>query len=165
MYSTINRRFGYFIFNHFSSCSKYYLLTLINLGAFECACIGLIPPWDDRVVYSSKELLSATNNDILPTLEKSNVIYQFLCLCNSQYVGRKNPLLSFPERTVPARLCKSSIQNNTQSLASDSAIGLHLLQKPACSLQYDDSRFFFFSSFHQSTLEATFIKTSKPFFC
>ena len=124
------------------------------------------PPRDDRVVYSSKELLSATNNDILPTLQKSNVIYQFLCLRYSQYVGRKYPLLSFPERTVPARLCKSSIQNNTQYLASDSAIGLDLLQKLACSLHYDDSRFFFLPlgrcSFHLSALEPLSSKLPNP---
>ena len=35
----------------------------------------------------------------------------------------------------------SSTQTDTQSLASGSAIGLHLLQSPTCAQHYDDSRF------------------------
>ena len=40
-----------------------------------------------RVVYSTNKLLSATNKDVLPALQKSNVIYQFSCHCDSRYVG------------------------------------------------------------------------------
>ena len=73
------------------------------------------------------------------------------------------------KRLLPARRCKSSTQTNTQSLASDSAIGLRLLQNPTCAQHYDDSRFSTLahgrSPFHLSTFEATFIKTSNPAFC
>ena len=41
-----------------------------------------------HVVYSTNELLSATNKDVLHALQKSNVIYQFSCHCDSRYVGR-----------------------------------------------------------------------------
>ena len=34
---------------------------------------------EPRVVHSTNELLSATNKDVLPALQKSNVIYQFSC--------------------------------------------------------------------------------------
>ena len=65
--------------------------------------------------------------------------------------------------------CKYSTQTNIQSLASDSVIGLHLLQNPACAHYYEDSRFSILaqgrSLFHLSALEATFIKTSNPFLC
>ena len=68
-----------------------------------------------------------------------------------------------------ARRCESSTQTNTQSLASDSAIGHHLLQSPTCAQHYDDSRCSVLgqgrSSFHLSALEVTFIKTSNPAFC
>ena len=47
----------------------------------------------------------------------------------------------FQERLLPARRCKSSTQTNTESFASDSDIGLHLLQNPVCAQHYDDSRF------------------------
>ena len=117
-------------------------------------CFSAVGP---RVVCSTNELLSATNKDVLPALRKSNVIYQFSCHCDSRYVGRTSQRLqdrikqhvpksirscSFSQkRLLPAHRCKSSIQTNTQSLASDSAIGLHILQNPTCAQHYDDSRF------------------------
>ena len=138
-----------------------------------------------RVVYSTNELLSATNKDVLPALQKSNVIYQFSCHCDSRYVGRTSQRLqdrikqhvpisihscsSSQKCLLPARWCKSSTQTNTQSLASDSAIELHLSQNPTCAQHYDDSRFSILaqgrSLFHLSALEATFIKTSNPALC
>ena len=121
----------------------------------------------------------------LPALQKSNVIYQFSCHCDSRYVGRTSQRLqdrikqhvpksicscsSSQKRLLPAGRCKSSTQTNTQSLASDSAFGLHLLQNPTCAQHYDDSRFSILaqgrSFFHLSALKATFIKTSNPACC
>ena len=138
-----------------------------------------------RVVYSTNELLFATNKDVLPALQKSNVIYQFSCHCDSRYVGRTSQKLqnrikqhvpksirscfSSQKRLLPACRCKSSTQTNIQSLASDLAIGLHLLQNPTCVQRYDDSRFSILaqgrSPLHLSALEATFIKTSNPALC
>ena len=145
-------------------------------------CFSAVEP---RVVYSTNELLPATNKDVLPALQKSNAIYQFSCHSDSRYVGRTSQRLqdrikqhvpesirfcsSSEKRLLPARRCKSSTQTNTQSLASDSAIGLHLLQNPTSAQDYDDSRFFILaqgrSPFYLSALEATFIKTSNPAFC
>ena len=145
-------------------------------------CFCAVEP---RVVYSTKELLPATNKDVLSALQKSNVIYQFSCHCDSRYVGRTSQRLfdrmkhhvpksirsysSSQKRLLPARYCKSSTQTNTQSLASDSAIGLHLLQNPTCAQHYDDRRFSILaqgrSPFHLSAFEATFIKTSIPALC
>ena len=45
-------------------------------------CFSALEP---RVVYSTNELLSASNKDVLPALRKSNVIYQFLCHCDCHY--------------------------------------------------------------------------------
>ena len=140
---------------------------------------------EPRVVYSTNELFPATNKDVLPALQNSNVIYQFSCHCDSQYVGRTSQRLqdrikqhvlksirscsTSQKRLLPARRCKSFTQTNTQSLASDSAIGLHFLQNSTCAQHYDDSRFSILaqgrSSFHLSALEATFIKTSNPALC
>ena len=145
-------------------------------------CFSAVEP---RVVYSTKELLPATNKNVLPALQKSNVIYHFSCHCDGRYVGRTSQKLldkikhhvsksirscsSFQKRLLPARYCKSSTQTNTQSLASDSAIGLHLLQNPTCAQHYDDIRFSILaqgrSSFHLSAVKATFIKTSIPALC
>ena len=106
-------------------------------------CFSAVEP---RVVCSTNELVSSTNRDVLPALQKSNVVYQFPCYCDNQYVGRIPQRLqdkikqhvpkfirscsSSQKRFLPVRRCKSSTQNNTQSLACDSAIELHLLQNP-----------------------------------
>ena len=71
-------------------------------------CFTTVEP---RVVYSTNELLSTTNKDVLPALQKSNVIYQFSCHCDSRYVGRTSQRLQ--DRTkqhVPKsiRSCSSS---------------------------------------------------------
>ena len=42
---------------------------------------------EPRVVYTTNKLLSATNRDALPALQKNNVIYQFSCQCDNRYVG------------------------------------------------------------------------------
>ena len=47
-------------------------------------CFSAVEP---RVVYSTNEVLSATNKDVLPALQKSVVIYQFSWHCDSRYVG------------------------------------------------------------------------------
>ena len=110
-----------------------------------------------RVVYSTDELLFATNKDVLAALPKSNVIYQFLCQCDSWYVGHISQKLqdrfelpipkfirffSFShKRILPAHQCKSFAQTNFQTPASDSAVGRHLLRNLFCAQHHDDSRF------------------------
>ena len=127
----------------------------------------------NNVVYSTNKLLSATSKDVLPALQKSNVIYQFSCHCDNRYVGRTSQKLqnrskqhvpkslhscsSSQKRLLPDPLRKSSTQTNTQSLASESAIGRYLLQNPTCAQHYDDSRFSILaqgrSPFYLSALE------------
>ena len=53
-------------------------------------CFSVVEP---RVAYSTNELLFATNKDVLPALQKSNVIYQFSSHCDSRYVGRTSQRL------------------------------------------------------------------------
>ena len=93
----------------------------------------------------------------------------------SGYLQEKNQTKSIrscsssQKRLLPSRRCKSSTQTNTQSLAFDSAIGLHLLQNPVRAQHYNDSRFAILaqgrSSFHLFALAATFIKTSNLALC
>ena len=77
-----------------------------------------------RDVYSTNELLSATNKNVLPALQKNQVIDQFSCHCGSRYIGRTSQRLryrikqhvpksmcccsSFQKRLLLARRCKSS---------------------------------------------------------
>ena len=40
------------------------------------------------VVFTTRSLLPATKKDVIPAHHHNNVIYQFVCHCNSRYVGR-----------------------------------------------------------------------------
>ena len=71
------------------------------------------------------------------------------------------------DRSTLARFCKPIRSLKTKT--SFSAIAQHLLQNPSCAHEYNENKFFIFvrgrTSFHLSTLEATYIKTSKPKLC
>ena len=71
------------------------------------------------------------------------------------------------DRSTLARSCKPI--RSFEAETSFSAIGQHLLQNPTCAREYNDNRFSILAgectSFHLSTLEATYIKTSKPNLC
>ena len=40
------------------------------------------------IVYTTRQLLSVAKKDVLPAFHQSNIVYQFLCHCDSRYVGR-----------------------------------------------------------------------------
>ena len=134
-------------------------------------------------VYTTRQLLPAAKNDVLPALHQSNMIYQFLCHCDSRYVGRTSQRIQLRiKQHVPKTILQEHIPQGRSTLArsckpirsfkaetSYSAIGQHLLQNPTCTREYNDNKFFIFArgrtSFHLSTLEATYIKTLKPNLC
>ena len=66
-----------------------------------------------------------------------------------------------------ARSCKPI--RSFKAETSFSAIGQHLLQNPACAREYNDNKFSILArghtSFHLFTLEATYMKASKPNLC
>ena len=66
-----------------------------------------------------------------------------------------------------ARSCKPI--RSFKAETSFSAIEQHLLQNPTCAREYNDNKFSILArgrtSFHLLTLEATYIKTSKPNLC
>jgi len=49
--------------------------------------------FEPRVVFTTRQLLPATKNDVLPSHHQNNVIYQFLCHCDSRYIGRSSQRL------------------------------------------------------------------------
>ena len=124
-------------------------------------------------------MLSVARKDVLPTIQKSFVIYEHKCHCDSRYVGRTSQRLqdrikqhvpqwsrqqlTRPRRSQPHRSCK---QNDTKP-DCDSAIGQHLLEQ--CALNYDNKRFSILaaarSSFHLNLLKAAYIKTRRPVLC
>jgi len=48
---------------------------------------------DPRVVFTTRQLLRATKKDVRPSHHQNNVIYQFVCHCDSRYVGRTSQRL------------------------------------------------------------------------
>ena len=41
-----------------------------------------------RTVFVSRQMLPASRKDVLPAIQKSSVIYEYKCHCDSRYVGR-----------------------------------------------------------------------------
>ena len=56
---------------------------------------------ETSVVFTTRPFLPATKKDILPAHHHNNVIYQFVCSCNSRYVGC----------TVHPKGCKNILSN------------------------------------------------------
>ena len=105
-----------------------------------------------RVVYSTKKALPSIQKDCVPATQKSSVVYEFTCQCDSGYVGRTTQRLedrikqnvpfnirnkTHPQREQPPRSCKSKITTKT----CDSAIGQHLLENPDCAKNYNGDMF------------------------
>ena len=71
------------------------------------------------------------------------------------------------DRSALARSCKPI--RSLKAETSLSAVEQHLLQNPTCAREYNDDKFSVLArgrtSFHLSTLEATYIKTSKTNLC
>ena len=100
------------------------------------SCYGSI---STHLVFTSKHMLPVARKDVLPAIQKSFVIYEYKCHCDSWYVGRTSQRLqdrikqhvlqllrqqlTHPRRSQPHRSCK---QTDTKP-DCDSAIGQHLL--------------------------------------
>ena len=135
------------------------------------------------IVYTTRQLLPAAKKDVLPALHQSNIVYQFLCHCNSHYVGHTSQKLQQRiKQHMPKTILRGHIYEDRNTLACSCrsirsfeaetffcAVGQHLLQNPTCACEYNDNNFSILAhgctSFHLSTLEATYIKTSKPKLC
>ena len=128
------------------------------------------------MIFTSKRMLPVARKDVLPAIQKSSVIYEYKCHCDSQYVGRTSQRLQDrikqhvpqwlrQQLTRPHRSCK---RTDTKP-DCDSAIGQHLLDNDRCALNYDDKRFSILaaarSSLHLNLLEATYIKIRRPVLC
>ena len=135
-------------------------------------------------------MLSAAEKDVLPANQRSMVIYEYVCHCDSRYVGRTSQRLqerikqhvpkamrqkttltleqgthrSQPTRTQPNRKCKAKSKTQFEP-ESDSAIGQHLLEFNQCTRNYSDSQFKILtrarSQFRLSLLEAVYISRKK----
>ena len=113
------------------------------------SCYGSV---STRTVFTSKRMLPVARKDVLPTIQKSSVAYEYMCLCDSRYVGLTSQRLqnrikqhvpqwlrqqlTCPRRSQPHRSCQ---QNDTKP-DCDSAIDQYLLENDQCALNYDNNR-------------------------
>ena len=109
----------------------------------------------DVLMNSTRQLLPAAKKDVLPALHESNIVYQFLCHCDSQYVGRTSQRLQQRiKQHVPKTILQGHISQDRRTLArscepirsfeaetSFSAIGQYLLQNSTCAREYKDNKF------------------------
>ena len=126
------------------------------------------------------QMLPASRKDVLPAIQKSSVIYEYKCHCDSRYVGRTAQRLqdriklhvlkwlrqhTASQRVQPNRACK----RKQPAPECDSAIGQHLLENDRCAINYNDDQFSILhtarSLFHLSLLEASYIKVRRPNLC
>ena len=125
-------------------------------------------------------MLPLVRKNVLPTTQKSSVIFEYKCHRDSRYLGQTSQRLqdhikqhvpqwlrqlTRPRRSQPHRSCK----RNDTTPDCDSAIGKHLLENDQCALNYDKKRFLILatarSSFHLNLLEAAYITTQRPVLC
>ena len=102
---------------------------------------------EPRVVFTTRQLLPATKKDVLPSHHQNNVIYQFVCHCDSRYVGRTSQRLEERiKQHIPKSITNPPTPHTRQSLPRpgkdtsprqfhESAIGQHLLDNAQCALQ------------------------------
>ena len=141
-------------------------------------CYQAVEP---RIIFTTRKILPAIHEDVLPSLQQSMVVYQYACRCDCRYVGRTSQRLQDrinqhiprcirsdkrPTKNLPNRECKIT---STPSVYCDSAIGQHLFENKECAEHFNDAQFSILatarSSFHLSVLEATYINSLQPILC
>ena len=119
-----------------------------------------------RVMLTSRPMLTSAPKDVLPTLSRSNLVYEFTCHCDSRYVGKTTQrLLSRVKEHVPVY-----VRNNTRpEKMPSSAIGRHLRDNDDCRVHFTNDRFsilgFGRNDFHLAVLESLFIIEKRPILC
>ena len=78
-------------------------------------CFFFVKP---GVIFNTRQLLPAIKKDVLPFHHHSNVIYQFLCHCDSRYVGHTSQRLEERiKQHVPRSIANPPASHNRQSLS------------------------------------------------
>ena len=85
-----------------------------------------------RVVYSTKKALPSIQKDCVPATQKSSVIYEFTCQCDSGYVGCTTQRLEDRiKQHVPSSIRKKVVPKENSHLG---LANLKLQLKPATLL-------------------------------
>ena len=73
-------------------------------------CFGAVQP---RVVFSTRRILLAIRKDVLPTFQQSKVVYEYVCHCDSRYVGQTSQRFQDRIRQHVAEIYSEQNQSRT----------------------------------------------------
>jgi hypothetical protein len=118
-----------------------------------------------RIIFKTRACIAENTKDKSPSNHQSNVIYKYVCHCESVYVGQtQQQLRQRVHRHVPR-----TFMRGTGKPELTTAIGQHLGESDMCRKNYDDNRFTILTRartpHHLNVLEAIFIQTLKPILC
>ena len=126
-------------------------------------------PWVGWPIFTSRPAFNSTKKDKLPIFKQSNLIYKFVCRCNSTYIGMTCQHLEVRVRQHIPRSLLSGRLISGHSQAMDSAIGEHLLTINSRRTSYEDDCFSVLhrarDKFHHKFLEAIYISMNRPSLC
>ena len=142
------------------------------------SCYGSV---STRLILTSKRMLPVACKDVLPTIQKSFVKYEYKCHCDSRYIGRTSKDYRMTSSNmfcngqdnwlVHADLNHTDRANETTPnwTVTLPLVSNFLLENEECALNHDNKRFSILaiarSSFHHNLLEAAYIKTQRPVLC
>ena len=122
-----------------------------------------------RPIFTTRSVFNSTNKDKLPIFKQSNLIYKFVCRCNSTYIGMTCQRLEVRVRQHILRSLLSGRLPSEHSQAMDSAIGEHLLTINSCRTSYENDCFSVLQrardKSHLKFLEAIYISMNHPSLC
>ena len=58
-----------------------------------------------RVIFTSNPLLTPAGKDLIPKFDKSMVIYQYKCYCDSSYIGLTSRQLKKTNQRTRIKMC------------------------------------------------------------
>ena len=71
------------------------------------------------IVYNTRLLLPVAKTDVLPAFHQSNIVHQFLCQCDSRYVGSTSQRLQQRiKQHVPKTILQEHISQDRSTLAN-----------------------------------------------
>ena len=122
-----------------------------------------------RRIFTLRPPFNSTNNDKLPIFKQSNLIYKFVCRCNSTYTGMTCQCLEVRVRQHIPRSHLSGRRASGHSQAIDLAIGEHLLTINSCRTSYEDDCFSVLhrarDKFHLKFLQAIHMSINRSSLC
>ena len=108
------------------------------------SCFGAVKL---RVVFFTRKMFPTVRKDVVPTKQRSMVVYQYVCRCDCRYVGRTSQRLQDRIKQHIPKAIRNQAQPNRDlfqsNYTSTSAIGQHLLNNEKCASHYDTTNFLF----------------------